>query len=84
MGSCDTKGYSYMQTGAANLQPSSLSQSIVVALFEHWGGTKGFVEHCQTVSAFYKQRRDVFEVLLKKHLGDMIEYTSPEAGMFLW
>lgn len=61
-----------------------MSQSIVATLFDHWGGTQGFVAHCGIVAAFYKQRRDVFEALLVKHLGDMIEYVTPEAGMFLW
>lgn len=45
---------------------------------------QGFKENCRTVSQFYKERRDVFEAALNKHLGGMIEYTSPVSGMFLW
>jgi len=70
-------------TEYANLQPSSVSQSIVLALLNSWG-VQGFKDQCHTVSQFYKGRRDVFEAALNKHLGGMVEYTSPEAGMFLW
>ena len=60
-----------------------MGQSIVLALLNHWG-IQGFKDQCHTVSQFYKGRRDVFQAALNKHLGGMIEYTSPEAGMFLW
>lgn len=55
----------------------------MLALLNSWG-IQGFKDQCHTVSQFYKGRRDVFEAALNKHLGGMVEYTSPEAGMFLW
>lgn len=40
--------------------------------------------HTRHVSEFYRGRRDVFEAALKKHLQGLAEWTSPEAGMFVW
>ena len=71
------------QTQTANLQSSSLSQTIVYALLNSWG-YDGFLAHTRTVSEFYRQKRDVFEQAMKKHLTGLAEWATPEAGMFVW
>lgn len=72
-----------MHTASASLQTPSLTQTIAFALLDSWG-YDGFIKHCETVSLFYKEKRDVFEKYMKKHLGGLAEWTPPEAGMFYW
>ncbi|KAJ4470462.1 PLP-dependent transferase [Lentinula aciculospora] len=84
-----------MLTANANLQVSSLTQLIAFRLLDFWGYDKFFL-HTRNVSAFYKQKRDVFERELQKWLGGgapeegecdegrLAEWVSPEAGMFFW
>lgn len=67
----------------ANLQPSSLSQVIALKLLKTWGYA-GFRAHTERVSQFYREKRDVFEVALRHHLAGLAEWTTPEAGMFVW
>ena len=40
--------------------------------------------HTKRVSEFYRERRDVFERAMKKHLDGLAEWNTPEAGMFFW
>lgn len=70
-------------TMVANLQPNSLAQILAVAVLTRWG-YDGFFAHTARVSQFYKQKRDVFEAAMRRHLSDVAEWTSPEAGMFMW
>ncbi|KAJ3991878.1 PLP-dependent transferase [Lentinula boryana] len=84
-----------MLTANANLQVSSLTQLIAFRLLDSWGYDKFFV-HTKNVSAFYAQKRDIFERELKKWLGGgvpeegeidegrLADWVSPEAGMFFW
>ncbi|KAI0925700.1 hypothetical protein AcV5_008368 [Taiwanofungus camphoratus] len=72
-----------MHTAVANLQTSSLTQTIAFALLNSWG-YDGFKTHTGTVSRFYREKRDVFDQALKQHLGGLAEWTAPEAGMFFW
>ena len=65
------------------MQTSSLTQTIAFALLKQWG-YDDFYEHTKTVSAFYRQKRDVFEAAMQKHLNGLAEWTPPEAGMFYW
>ena len=71
------------QTMVANLQPNSLAQILAVSVLTRWG-YDGFFAHTARVSQFYKQKRDVFEAAMRRHLSDVAEWTSPEAGMFMW
>ena len=71
------------QTNVSNLQPNSLSQILAVAVLSRWG-YDGFFKHTERVSQFYKAKRDVFEAAMRRHLSDVAEWTSPEAGMFMW
>jgi tryptophan aminotransferase len=52
-------------------------------LLENWG-YDGFMTHTKRVSEFYRERRDVFERAMKKHLDGFAEWNTPEAGMFFW
>jgi len=42
------------------------------------------MKHTEVVSQFYKERRDVFENAMQKHLAGLVEWTPPESGMFFW
>ncbi|KAF9001590.1 pyridoxal phosphate-dependent transferase [Cyathus striatus] len=70
-------------TATSNLQVSSFTQAVVQTLLESWG-YDGFVRHTERVSAFYREKRDVFEKAMKKYLNGLAEWVSPEAGMFFW
>ncbi|KAH7921589.1 PLP-dependent transferase [Leucogyrophana mollusca] len=72
-----------LHTGTANLQGSHLTQAITLALLEKWG-YDNFITHTHNVAAFYKQKRDVFEKALSTHLAGLAEWSTPEAGMFVW
>jgi len=52
-------------------------------MLESWGH-EGFKTHCERVSEFYKARRDVFENAMKRHLSGLVEWSTPESGMFFW
>ncbi|KAG6330493.1 hypothetical protein ID866_8597 [Astraeus odoratus] len=72
-----------LHTATVNLQPSSLTQAITLALLEKWG-YDGFYTHTQAVSEFYREKRDVFEKAMRMHLDGLAEWSTPEAGMFFW
>ena len=60
-----------------------MTQEITSVLLRSWG-YDGFKAHTETVSNFYKQKRDVFERALRTHLDGLAEWVTPEAGMFVW
>ncbi|KAH0584832.1 hypothetical protein H2248_008110 [Termitomyces sp. 'cryptogamus'] len=70
-------------TATSNLQTASLTQVIVYKLLETWGYDT-FIQHTKKVSNFYREKRDVFEAAMKKHLTGLAEWVAPEAGMFFW
>jgi len=70
-------------TSTANLQTSTLTQVITVNLLESWGYDT-FKMHVEAVSSFYRQKRDVFERALSKHLAGLVEWNTPQAGLFFW
>ncbi len=71
------------QTGFSHLQPPSLTQTIAFSILNAWGHD-GFNTHTLAVSQFYREKRDVFETAMKKHLDGLAEWVAPEAGMFFW
>lgn len=73
----------HVQTAIANLQSSSFSQAIILTLLRSWG-RQGFLTHVRNVAAFYRAKRDVFEAAMRRHLHDIAEWNTPEAGMFFW
>ncbi|KAI0298051.1 PLP-dependent transferase [Multifurca ochricompacta] len=68
-------------TATANLQPSSFSQAVIITLLRAWG-RQGFLAHAHKVSKFYREKRDVFEAAMRRHLHGLAEWNTPEAGMF--
>lgn len=72
-----------LQTSTSNLQPSSLTQIITYTLLNAWGYDE-FNIHTDNVSAFYRKKRDIFEQAMKRNLAGLVEWNSPEAGMFFW
>ncbi|KAJ2917353.1 hypothetical protein MD484_g3074, partial [Candolleomyces efflorescens] len=72
-----------MDTATSNLQSSSLTQAIATTLLKAWG-YDGFSAHTDHVADFYRQKRDIFENAMKKHLKGLAEWDTPEAGMFFW
>ena len=73
-----------MHTQATLLHPSGISQAIVAKLFDHWGGTSGFLDHADNVARFYKKRRESCISAARAELGDLVTFSTPKAGMFLW
>ena len=57
--------------------------AMALKLLTSWGHDS-FLAHTRTASQLYRRKRDVFERGLKKHLEGLAEWTSPEAGMFVW
>ncbi|RUP51648.1 hypothetical protein BC936DRAFT_146781 [Jimgerdemannia flammicorona] len=84
-----TDQHRYMPTVllyVSNLQPSSISQAIALALLTHWGHT-GFFAHVDKVSRFYEEKRDVFLRCAERRLKGLAEWAVPTAGEYgesLW
>ncbi|CAK5268112.1 unnamed protein product [Mycena citricolor] len=70
-------------TATSNLQTSSLVQVISAKLLSAWG-VDGFMLHTAGVSNFYREKRDIFQAAMVKHLSGLAEWTAPEAGLFFW
>ncbi|CCL98644.1 uncharacterized protein FIBRA_00646 [Fibroporia radiculosa] len=70
-------------TMAVNLQPSSLSQAVTLKVLKSWG-YEGFALHTSRIAQFYREKRDIFEAAMQRHLAGLAEWTKPEAGMFFW
>lgn len=60
-----------------------MAQVLTISILTRWGHS-GFFAHSERVSAFYKQKRDVFEAALRKHLTGLVEWNTPESGIFIW
>lgn len=56
---------------------------MIITLLRSWG-QQGFLAHAHSVAEFYRAKRDVFEVAMRRHLHDIAEWHSPQAGMFFW
>ncbi|KAL7421057.1 hypothetical protein Q5752_003941 [Cryptotrichosporon argae] len=72
-----------VQTAAANLHTSSISQAVIYGLLKHWG-TATFLSHAAAVADFYAARRERIEAIAHRHLDGLARWVSPVAGMFLW
>jgi kynurenine/2-aminoadipate aminotransferase len=73
-----------LHTQSTLLHPSGLSQAVVAKLFDGWGGAAGYLEHADSVAAFYMARRDAFVAAATAELGDRVSFSVPTAGMFVW
>ena len=40
--------------------------------------------HLKRATAFYRKKRDVFEQLLHRHLGDKVSFIKPDGGLAFW
>ncbi|KIK69758.1 hypothetical protein GYMLUDRAFT_150603 [Collybiopsis luxurians FD-317 M1] len=72
-----------LHSSASNLQASGLSQMIVLKLLKHWG-IQGFLSHTATCAQFYRDKRNLMEEYLKKHLTGLADWSPPNASMFYW
>ncbi|KYQ91478.1 hypothetical protein DLAC_08445 [Tieghemostelium lacteum] len=68
---------------SSTLHASGMSQVIAQQLLTSWG-IENFDKHIESVQQFYKEKRDQFVAALLEHLGDLVEYNIPQAGMFFW
>jgi kynurenine/2-aminoadipate aminotransferase len=76
---------------ASVLHTSQASQALVAGLFDAWetAGGEGsfpaaFADHCAAVTATYRKRRDHFLACADAHLSGLVEWSAPDAGMFVW
>lgn len=67
----------------ANLQPNTLAEVLAMAVLKRWD-YQGFFQHADRVAEFYRQKRDVFQAAMVRHLSGLAEWSVPEAGMFMW
>ncbi|KAJ2844026.1 hypothetical protein IWW36_005339 [Coemansia brasiliensis] len=65
-------------------QPAGVSQAIVSKLMNEQWGHEGWERHLIQIQREYAIRRDKFVDLCLKHLKGKVEFTIPDAGMFLW
>lgn len=56
---------------------------MLVKLLKAWG-MDGFLCHTCQVAEFYRQKRDSFEISLRRHLTGLAEWSTPNAAMFFW
>jgi tryptophan aminotransferase len=64
-------------------QIPSLTQAVTNALLRQWG-YDGFIKHSQNICKFYREKRDIFEAAMQRHMKGLAEWVKPEAGMFYW
>ncbi|KAL7296390.1 hypothetical protein TKK_0010403 [Trichogramma kaykai] len=68
---------------SSHLHAPTLSQVILYKLLKSWGYDK-MMDHYRKIRKFYKDRRDTIVQLAREHLGDLVEFNVPSAGLFLW
>ncbi|XP_035681120.1 kynurenine/alpha-aminoadipate aminotransferase, mitochondrial-like isoform X2 [Branchiostoma floridae] len=62
---------------------NTLSQMICLLILQDWG-QEGFDAHMESVTEFYRKRRDIIVESCDTWLKDYAEWTVPDSGMFLW
>jgi len=65
---------------AADLHTNRLSQWMVLQYLN----APDRAQRMGQVTAFYRDRRDAFEVGLQRHLGGMADWRTPPGGLFFW
>lgn len=65
---------------ASDLHTNRLSQWMVLQYLEDPGRTA----RMQGVAELYRQKRDVFDAALTRHLGNLASWTKPKGGLFFW
>ena len=66
---------------AADLHTATLNQQLVLAML---GDDEWFSAHVAAIVAFYGIRAECLQRSLRVHLGDAIEFSAPDGGMFVW
>jgi len=72
-----------MHLSTSGIQCNTLSQVIVLQLFQKWGHD-GFVEHALGVAKFYESQCKKMLRAAEDHLAGLAEWFVPTGGMFLW
>lgn len=72
-----------LHSQTSSLHISGVSQMMTLALLREWG-IEGFLAHVDQVTAFYERKRDAFLQSCSKHLTGLVEWDTPQAGMFVW
>lgn len=67
----------------STLHTSTFTQVVIAQLLQQWG-QKGFLDHVDSVTEFYKKQRDVMLNAAEKWLKGLADWYIPTAGMFLW
>ncbi|EFA86769.1 kynurenine/alpha-aminoadipate aminotransferase-like protein [Heterostelium album PN500] len=62
---------------------NGISQLMMMKLLEKWGDD-GWNKHIRMAQRFLKYKRDSMKEILDKHLGDLVQYRVPDAGMYFW
>uniref|UniRef100_H2ZBC4 Aminotransferase class I/classII large domain-containing protein n=1 Tax=Ciona savignyi TaxID=51511 RepID=H2ZBC4_CIOSA len=62
---------------------SNLSQMAVVKFLDHWG-LGGIRDRAERLGNDYNKRCLLADTTIRKHMGDMVTWTRPCSGMFLW
>ena len=65
------------------MQVSSFTQVIMHEILKTWG-YDAFYKHTAVVSQFYREKKDIFDAAMQRHLKGLVEYTPPVSGMFFW
>ncbi|OMJ15411.1 Aromatic amino acid aminotransferase, partial [Smittium culicis] len=65
-------------------QPCGFAQGIASKLFNDTWGVDGLFTHVLSIQKEYLIRRNVFITQLQKYLGNMVKFTVPTGGMFVW
>jgi len=65
---------------ACDLHTNRLSQWMVLQYLEDLGRAA----RMERVAALYRQKRDVFDAALHRHLGGLASWTVPQGGLFFW
>lgn len=74
----------HLHMQATALSASGLAQVAVSKLLNHTWGMRGLEKHVLQVQNLYRSKRDDFLECIEKYLKGYVEYSVPEAGMFLW
>nr|XP_006111734.1 kynurenine/alpha-aminoadipate aminotransferase, mitochondrial-like [Pelodiscus sinensis] len=72
-----------LHTQITTMHPNTFAQILVLQLFLKWG-QKGFLEHTDRVTEFYRSQRDAMLAAADKWLKGLAEWHVPTAGIFLW
>ncbi|PVU97802.1 hypothetical protein BB559_001900 [Furculomyces boomerangus] len=65
-------------------QPCGFTQGIASKLLNEVWGHEGFLKHLLSLQYEYISRRNAIMYAIQQNLGNMVSYTVPVGGMFVW